>query len=88
MQKSSTSQVLGCFSLLVVIVNTTFWGVLIFLVALVKLIVPSHGWRVFCSRGLNAIGLRWIGINNLGLQLTKQIRWEIEGLEGLKADAW
>jgi len=88
MQKSSTSQVLGCFSLLVVIVNTTFWGLLILLVALVKLIVPSHGWRVLCSRGLNAIGLRWIGINNLGLQLTKQIRWEIEGLEGLKADAW
>lgn len=83
-----SGQMLGCFSLLVVILNTTFWGLLIFLVALLKAIVPSHGWRIWCSKRLNAIGQLWIGCNNLGLELTKQIRWEVEGLDGLKPDAW
>ena len=83
-----TNQMRGCFSLLVVIVNTTFWGLLIILVALVKLIIPIRSWRVWCSRLSNAIGQQWIGINNLGLRLTKQIRWEVEGLDGLKPHAW
>ena len=79
---------LGSFSLLVVAINTLFWGSLLFLVALLKLAIPIDGWRVPCTRVLNAIGQNWVGCNNLGLFLTKQIRWDVEGLEGLSPNAW
>ncbi len=88
MLESLPNPVRGCFSLAVVIVNTTFWGLLIFLVALLKLAIPLDGWRMLCSRLLNAIGLSWVWCNNVGLQLTKQIRWEVAGTEGLRSDAW
>ncbi len=88
MIKFLTGQMLGCFSLIVVMVNTTFWGLLLFLVALIKLSIPIRGWQLWCGRLSHAIGQQWVGINNLGLRLTKQIHWEVEGLEGLTPDGW
>jgi 1-acyl-sn-glycerol-3-phosphate acyltransferase len=88
MLESLPSLVLGSFSLVVVTVNTIFWGFLIFLIALVKLAIPINSWRIACGRLLNAIGQYWIGCNNLGLQLTKEIRWDVEGTSDLKPNAW
>ena len=53
MLESLPNPVRGCFSLAVVIVNTIFWGLLIFLVALLKLVIPLDGWRIACSRLLH-----------------------------------
>ena len=88
MLESLPGPVLGSFSLFVVTVNTTFWGLVLFLVALIKLAIPINSWRIACSRLLNAIGQSWIGCNNLGLQLTKEIRWDVEGTDDLKPNAW
>jgi 1-acyl-sn-glycerol-3-phosphate acyltransferase len=88
MLESLPGSVLGSFSLFVVTMNTIFWGSVLFLVALSKLVVPIDSWRIACSRLLNAIGQCWIGCNNLGLQLTKEIRWDVEGADDLKPNAW
>jgi 1-acyl-sn-glycerol-3-phosphate acyltransferase len=88
MLESLRGPVLGTFSLVVVAVNTIFWGSLLFLVALLKLTIPIDSWRISCSRLLNAIGQNWIWCNNLGLQLTKDIRWDVEGADDLKPNAW
>lgn len=88
MFESLPNPVRGCFSLIVVVLNTTFWGLLIFLVTSLKLMVPLGSWRITCSRLLNAIGQNWIWCNNLGLELTKEIHWEVTGTDGLKRDGW
>jgi 1-acyl-sn-glycerol-3-phosphate acyltransferase len=88
MLESLPGPVLGCFSLLVLALNTIFWSLLLFPVALLKLAIPINGWRFSCSRLLNEIGQNWIACNNLGLQLTKQIHWDVEGTEGLTPHAW
>jgi 1-acyl-sn-glycerol-3-phosphate acyltransferase len=88
MFESLRGAVLGSFSLIVVTVNTIFWASLMFLVALLKLAIPLDSWRIPCSRLLNAIGQNWVGCNNLGLQLTKQIRWDVEGIDDLSPNSW
>jgi 1-acyl-sn-glycerol-3-phosphate acyltransferase len=79
---------LGSFSLIVVSINTVFWASLLFFVALLKWAIPIDSWRTPCSRLLNAIGQSWIGCNNLGLRLTKNIRWDVEGTEDLSPNSW
>jgi 1-acyl-sn-glycerol-3-phosphate acyltransferase len=88
MYESLRGPALGCFSLVVLAMNTIFWGLLLFLVALLKLAIPIHSWRIFCTRLLNVIGQDWIWCNNLGLQLTKKIRWDVESIDDLKLNAW
>ncbi len=78
----------GVFSLLVVAVNTIFWCSLLFLVALLKIVIPINGWRIFCSRLLNVLGQSWIAVNNLGLQYTKKIHWDVDGVESLQPNQW
>ncbi|MCE5245126.1 MAG: acyltransferase [Syntrophobacteraceae bacterium] len=80
--------VLGAFSLLVLIVNTFFWTSLLFLVFLIKKMVPRDGWRRACDRLIHELGQNWIGCNCFGLECTKKIRWDIQGIDNLKRDAW
>src|SRR5208337_2377268 len=69
-------------------VNTIFCSLLLYMVALVKLLIPIHGWRIVCSKLANAIAQGWVGVNSLGLKLTKNIRWDVHGIDGLQPDAW
>jgi 1-acyl-sn-glycerol-3-phosphate acyltransferase len=69
-------------------VNTFFWCFFLFIVALLKAIVPHRGWRRHCNRILNWIAARWIAVNNLNLQVMNSIRWDIRGLEALRAGNW
>ncbi|MCU0574162.1 MAG: acyltransferase [Syntrophobacteraceae bacterium] len=78
----------GALSLLVVFFNTVFWSSLLFLIALLKAVIPVPGWRVFWGRVANDVAQRWVGVNSVGLDLTKDIRWDVRGLEGLKRDRW
>lgn len=78
----------GVFSLVIVAVNTILWCSLLFVVALLKLIVPSSRWRMACSRLLNVLGQNWIAVNNLGLRYTKKIHWDVEGVDTLNPKEW
>jgi 1-acyl-sn-glycerol-3-phosphate acyltransferase len=88
MLESLPNPVRGVFSLVVVAVNTILWCSLLFLAALCKLVFPIAGWLNFCGKVLNAFGQSWIAINNLGLQYTKKIQWDVEGVASLKPSAW
>jgi len=68
--------------------NTFFWCFFLFAVALLKAVVPHSGWRRACSRILNWIAIRWIAVNNLNLQVMNAIRWDIRGLETMRAGNW
>jgi 1-acyl-sn-glycerol-3-phosphate acyltransferase len=69
-------------------INTIFCSLLLYLVALVKLLVPIQGWRIACGKLANAIAQGWVGFNALGLKLAKNIRWDVQGIDALEPDAW
>ena len=73
----------GVASLLVLTVNTVFWTTLLFIITLFKIVVPLAAWRSLCSRVLNWIATSWIFMNNLGIRLTKSVKWDVKGLAGL-----
>jgi 1-acyl-sn-glycerol-3-phosphate acyltransferase len=78
----------GTLSLLLFTINTIFWTTAILLVALLKLLLPVSGWRRFCGRIQNGIGIIWISINNCNLYLTNKIRWDVRGVDGLAPNEW
>jgi 1-acyl-sn-glycerol-3-phosphate acyltransferase len=80
--------ILGMLSLAVVALNTILCCMPLFVLSLLKLLIPIGGWRRVCGRVLNEIAQRWVGLNNLGLDLTKTIHWDVEGVDGLSPDAW
>lgn len=88
MPKLLAGPVLGVFSMFVVIINTVICAVLLYLTAVGKLVLPEGRWNLLCARLSDAVARTWVGVNSLGLDLTKDIRWDIQGMDGLKRDRW
>ena len=82
------SPIKGILSFLFICLNTILLSIPVFLVALVKLLVPLALIRVLCDRVLNALATSWISINNGILSVTTGIRWQVQGLEALDAKEW
>lgn len=73
---------LGLYSL-----DTLFWPIPIFIIALIRLI-PIPPLQKACSKLLHAIPTYWTDINALIIRSMLTTEWEIHGLENLKADEW
>ena len=58
------------------------------MVALVKLLIPIHSWRIVCGKLANAVAQGWVGFNSRGLKLAKNIRWDVQGIDAMQPDAW
>ena len=78
----------GTLALLLFVLNTLFWCTPLYLVLLLKLIVPRPGWREFHARLMIQLAEAWIDGNNLIINLTQRIEWDMAGLEGLRRDEW
>ncbi|MGO9020666.1 MAG: acyltransferase [Syntrophobacteraceae bacterium] len=78
----------GSIMFMALTVNTILCSLLVYVVALLKLLLPSHRWRIVCSKLANSIAQDWVGINSLGLKLAKNIRWDVQGIDALQTDAW
>jgi len=74
---------LGSISLVLLALNTLFWAVPIYLLAIPKVLVPAPAWRTQCSRMLAALAQMWVRTNNLGIWLTQRTEWDVAGVEGL-----
>ena len=61
----------GSATFLLFALNTLFWCVLLYLVTLLKLVVPIAAFRSAASRLLVAIGEAWIAVNTTSLKLTQ-----------------
>lgn len=66
--------------------NVVVHVVPLFALTLVKLLLPFAAGRRACSRGLVAIAESWIGVNNALFDLFTRIRWQVEGVDGLRRD--
>jgi len=78
----------GSILFMALAVDTIFCSLLLYAVALVKLLIPIHSWRIVCGKLANAISQGWVGFNSLGLKLAKNIRWDVKGIDALQPDAW
>ncbi|MFH1138527.1 MAG: acyltransferase [Pseudomonadota bacterium] len=78
----------GCVTLLLLLLNTCFCCLFLFPTAFLRLLVPLAFWQRLCGRIMTGIAVFWVGVNNLGIKITKRISWEISGLENLNPKGW
>lgn len=74
------------FSLAFFIVNTIFWSLLIFLLVPVKFFTLGR-WRKQVSLVMATLAENWITCNSKGLDWTKSITWDVQGLETLNKNS-
>ncbi len=79
---------IGALSALLLLANTIFWCTLLYIPAVLKLIIPHHGWRVLCSKIIIWISECWIACNSGWMRLTQKTVWKVEGLENLNREGW
>jgi 1-acyl-sn-glycerol-3-phosphate acyltransferase len=75
-------------SLLFYALNTFVCCIPLFIIALVKLILPLKPIQNACRRVLTAIATFWIAANNLNQRLFNGIHWDVKGLENLNPKGW
>jgi 1-acyl-sn-glycerol-3-phosphate acyltransferase len=56
--------------------------------ALAKLLLPFTAVRHVADRALNAIATEWIAINNWWIGVVGDVRWDVQGDEGLDPKGW
>ena len=78
----------GVLTLGLITLNTLFWTSQLFIMALVKFIIPHPAWRKFCRRILDGMAARWVGFNVAIQKLTMKTQWDVSGLEKLNPNGW
>jgi len=67
------------------LVNVAFWGTLVFLGGMVKLLTFGDARRRVIL-ALSWLAERWVGVNDRLFDGFLETRWQIEGVEGLRRD--
>ena len=78
----------GAFAFLLFGLNTVFWCTLLYVVALVRLVVPGAGAKKGLTRAAMAIGENWVSVNSWGIDAVGPIGWDVVLPEGLRRDGW
>ena len=73
-------------ALLALALNILLHVTCIFVFTLFKLVLPIRAIRQACSQVLVWIAESWIGVNNVLIEVFVRIRWQVEGLDGLRRD--
>ncbi len=69
-------------------INTVIWCTPLFLLALLKLIIPLAPVRRILTRWLMAIAENWISVNELMLAGSGSRTWRADGIEDLDRQGW
>ncbi len=86
--QNALRQVRGTLIFGALTLNTAFWFVPLFLLALVKLAIPVPAVRRVITNVLMWIGENWVGINGVILAGSGSRRWRADGLDGLSPRGW
>ncbi len=79
---------LGILSFILLTVNTLMAVILIYSLALFKLIIFSSGIKDFLSRILEKVANAWVFMNNMIMRITTSTKWKVEGTEDLDRKNW
>ncbi len=88
MIKTSLYQLRGIVTILLYVINTLFWCFPVYLLAILKALVPLKPLQKMCSWMINGLANNWVGINSLMQHLFCNIRWHVFGMESLKPKDW
>ena len=78
----------GVLASLLLVLNTLFWCVPVFLGALLKLALPFQAVRRRVDPLLNACADGWVACNSGWMRATQPTRWDVEGVADLRRDGW
>ncbi|MGB0495728.1 MAG: acyltransferase [Kangiellaceae bacterium] len=78
----------GTLAFLIHVINTLFWVVPIFILAIIKFILPFRIIKRVCDTLLNASASNWISVNALTLKFASRIEWQIELPNNLSTKEW
>lgn len=76
----------GTAVILAVLINTVFCTVIVFMLAIVKVIAPKGAARNIVSHWLSSVGEYWISFNKLMTWCLHSIKWDIQLPDDLNRD--
>lgn len=82
------SNLRGCASAVYLTINTIFWVALLLIITFFRLLIPVKKLGQFCGKIAVWIAESWVNFNNIGLFLTRNLEFEIEGIEELNRKGW
>ena len=80
--------IIGVASFLCLTLNMIFWSSLLFLVGLVRLIVPSKRWKTLWTSVTILVGETCISFNNAWIKILLRPSISIKGMENLEKQHW
>lgn len=78
----------GCFNVLFLTLHTIFWCIPMYLLFCFKLLAFHPAMLKFINRCLIATANNWIRTNNLMMNLTMNIKWDLPDFSHLKLNQW
>lgn len=78
----------GVLAVVVVIINTVFFTLLMYIPILLKIIVPSKDFKRKCTAWLVWCSECWIKLNMLVLSYLHNTQWEVSGIESVSPEKW
>lgn len=78
----------GVIAVLLLVLNTLFWILFLYVPALLKLVIPHRGFQVLCTRFIIWVAEVWVAGNNGWMRLTQRTRWQVTGAEQLRREGW
>lgn len=78
----------GIISLLLMTMNTLFWGVPLIILTLLKLLAPTRALRNSLLKGLNNVALYWVGVNLWWMKHWLKTPLSTHVPDGLSGDQW
>ena len=85
--KPKRNRIVGAFLMLTLFVSTAFWGCLLHLCALLKL-VPSKAIKRLSHRGVNKLASLWVATNILFVRRFLDTQWQINMPSNFSLDDW
>ena len=79
---------LGVLSFLILTANTLFWCLLLFVVAVFKLLLPAAAGRKYLDVLLNALATYWVTCNSAWMRWATRTDWTVEGVTALRYFDW
>src|SRR5438045_3702871 len=78
----------GAIAVVLLALNTVFWTLPLFVLALAKLVLPFYGVRKGLDPLLNGVACVWVGCNSGWMRLTQSTEWDVEGLPERRSGGW
>ncbi|MDZ7825134.1 MAG: acyltransferase [Gammaproteobacteria bacterium] len=78
----------GVAAALFMAVNTVFWSTATFVMAVVRVLLPRHDWRVRWAAVMNGIIDGWVSGNRWLFRHLLRVRFDVRGTRELRRDDW